>query len=75
MKIENLETAVELKNRLDVLRTLKRQLESYPTSTTFNVLSGCGSKQVVIQDDILTGVVYKYCEDKIKDIEDIINEL
>ena len=76
MKIENLEHAVHYKERREKLLEIKRYIESHTTNTWITI-GGTSrtAENIDIQDDCLTGVVYKYCEDTIKLIEEAIEKL
>jgi len=77
MKIENLDVAVRYKNRLDKLYEIKKLIEKYPTTATVQIFSG-HQKAVsseMFQDECLTGIIHKYCEDTIKLIEEAIETL
>ena len=76
MKLENLETAVRFKQKLDTLNTLKKLIEAHPSGqVVFNGGLQRGAPSTSILDDCLNGVIYKYCEDTIKQIEKAIAEL
>ena len=77
MDIENLDQAVRFKARLDRLYEAKKLIESHITTTIIDIRGGLqkDAPVVSIQDEALTGIIYKYCEDTIKLIEDAIKEL
>lgn len=77
MKIENLDTAIRYKERLDELRKLKELIESHPTTGRVKFLGGLqnDAPYAIIKDDCLNGIICKYCEDTIKLIEEAVERL
>lgn len=77
MKIENLDQAVKYKQRLDKLYAMKGLIEKYPTTAMVQVFSGSqrAASSEVLQEECLTSIIYKYCEDTIKLIEEAIKGL
>lgn len=76
MKIENLEQAIRLKERRDVLLKVKGIIEKYTNTALFKVCSGYNeTEKQAISDMALTGLVHKYCEDTIKQIDELIERL
>jgi len=74
MDIKNLDTAVRYKMRLDELNKLKGLIEKSPSgSVRYTTMDG--QKYAVVQEDNLTGLIYKYCVDTIKQIEKEIEKL
>ena len=76
MKIENLDQAVRFKERLDKLYELKKLIEAHPTGiVTFRGGLQNDAPTVSLKDDCLNGIIYKYCEDTIKQIEEVVERL
>ena len=75
MKVENLDQAVRFKERLDKLNELKAVIEKNMPDGKVTFSARGGVESVTIQDDILTGILYKYCEDTIMLVKDAIGTL
>lgn len=77
MKIENLDVAMRYKERLDKLYAMKKLIEKYPTTAIIQVYSGSqkAASSEMIQEVCLNGIIAKYCEDTIKQIEEAVTEL
>mgnify|MGYP007069960363 CR=1 FL=1 len=77
MKIENIDTAMRFKERREKLLEAKEVIERNPSSIIVELRNGTyGNKnRVVIQEDILTGIIYKYLEDTIALLEKNIEQL
>ena len=77
MDINNLDTAIRYKERLDELKKLKELIEIHPTTGRVKFLGGLqnDAPYAIIKDDCLNGIIYKYCEDTIKQIEEVVKSL
>ena len=77
MKIENLDTAVRYKERRENLLKVKSLIERNPSSVVVELHESRhdGTKSEKVQDDCLTGIIHKYCEDTIALIEKAIESL
>lgn len=77
MKIENLDTAMRYKERREKLLEAKELIERNPSSIFVDLRNGTyeGAKSASIQDDCLTGIIYKYLEDTIGLLETAIEKL
>lgn len=74
MDIKNLDMAVRYKGRLDELDKLKELIEKSPSGyVTYTTMDN--QQHAVVQEDNLTGLIYKYCVDTIKQIEKEIEKL
>ena len=77
MKIENLDTAMRYKERRERLLKAKELIERNPSSIIVELRNGTyeGAKSASLQDDCLSGIIYKYCEDTIALLEKAIEQL
>lgn len=77
MKIENLDTAVRYKERRENLLKVKSLIERNHSSIVVELHESHndGAKSEKVQDECLTGIIYKYCEDTIALIEEAIESL
>lgn len=77
MKIENLDTAMRYKERREKLLEAKKMIERNPSSIVVELRDGPygNSHRSVIQEDALTGIIYKYLEDTIGLLETAIEQL
>lgn len=77
MKIENLETAVRYKVRRENLLKIKEIIERCPSSVVVEVREGVfgNGMREEVQDDCLSAIIHKYCEDTIALIEKNIEHL
>ena len=77
MDIENLDLAIRYKARLDKLKAAKELIEKNASTTNVDLIGGLrkDAPHVCLHDDVLTGIILKYCDDTIKLIEDAIWKL